>query len=160
MINRTHILASFFTVALLCLPAPALAQQKLEVLDQYFFGETIDNGVALNREKTTRIPNIPDKMCFGWVVKVKPSDELVKITEIFTLPAPPATWGGIDEDPYSQTRTTDQGQVATTKMFVSLAKGTLENSWCLTKGDQNGTHHIVILHQKQVLAEFEFEVYR
>ena len=51
------------------------------------------------------------------------------------------------------------GKVATTKLFMPLAKGELENSWCLSEGDPSGKHHIVVLNDTQVLAEFEFVVY-
>lgn len=132
---------------------------NLKVLDKYFYGEVITNGEANHRQRTTRIPNIPDKMCFGWVIKVEPIDELAKITEIFTLPGAPKVWGGVDDDPYSLTTTSKDRKTATTNRFVALKTGTLENSWCITEGDQSGTHHIVVLYGAQVLAEFEFEVY-
>ena len=139
--------------------SPAQSADKLEVLDSYFFAELASDNENEIRTKTTRIPNIPDKICFGWVINVTPSDELAKITEIFTLPQAPKVWGGVEDDPYSQTITTQDRKTATTNRFASLKKGKLENSWCLTKGDPSGDHHIVVLYGTQVLAEFEFEVY-
>ncbi len=153
-----YILAVSFALSLL---ATTFAQSanKLEVLDSYFFAQLASENENEIRTKTTRIPNIPDKICFGWVINVTPSDELAKITEIFTLPQAPKIWGGVEDDPYSQTITTQDRKTATTNRFASLKKGKLENSWCLTKGDPSGDHHIVVLYGTQVLAEFEFEVY-
>ena len=65
----------------------------------------------------------------------------------------------MEDDPYSQTTTTNDRKVATTNRFMPLKSGKLENTWCLTEGDQSGNHHIVVLNGTQVLAEFEFEVY-
>ncbi len=149
----------FFSVSL---PAKSASDQKLielDVLNKYFYGEVILDGEASKRKKTDRIPNVPEKICFGWVIKVKPRSELVKITEIFTLPAAPQAWVGVDDDPYSQTTTSKNRKIATTKRFMPLKNGTLENSWCISKGDPSGSHHIVVLNHTQVLAEFEFEVY-
>ncbi len=158
-LNVTQIgLVTLITLLSLTLTTPTHAA-NLKVLDKYFYGEVISNGQATHRQKTLRIPNVPDKMCFGWVITVEPSDELVKITEIFTLPGEPELWGGVEDDPYSQTTTTKDRKTATTNRFMPLKSGTLENSWCLTRGDQSGPHHIVVLNGTQVLAEFEFEVY-
>ena len=85
---------------------PAQSADKLEVLDSYFFAQLASDDKNELRTKTTRIPNIPDQICFGWVINVTPSDELAKITEIFTLPTAPKVWGGVEDDPYSQTTTT------------------------------------------------------
>jgi hypothetical protein len=133
--------------------------QDIEVLDQCFYGEIITNESDSVRKKTNRIPNIPDKVCFGWVIDVKPANRLIKITEIFTLPTAPDIWGGVEDDPYSQTTTSNDRKIATTNRFMALKTGKLENSWCLGKGDASGDHHIIVLNADQVLAEFQFEVY-
>ncbi len=151
--------AMFLSVSPPAKSASDLEVVELEVLDKYFFGEVVIDGEANHRKKTNRIPNVPEKVCFGWVIKVKPSGELVKITEIFTLPAAPKAWVGVDNDPYSQTTTSQDRKIATTRRFMPLKNGILENSWCIGKGDPNGSHHIVVLNNTQVLAEFEFEVY-
>ena len=153
-----HMLAVLFVFSLFA-ATPAQSANSIEVLDSYFFAELKSDDEDDLRTKSTRIPNIPDKICFGWVVKVTPRDELAKITEIFTLPHAPKIWGGVEDDPYSQTTTTQDRKTATTNRFASLKNGKLENSWCLTKGDPSGDHHIVVLYGTQVLAEFEFEVY-
>ncbi len=151
--------AMFLSVSLPAESASGLDVVELEVLDKYFYGEVIIDGEASHRKKTSRIPNVPEKICFGWVIKVKPRVGLVKITEIFTLPAAPKAWVGVDDDPYSQTTTSQDQKIATTKRFMPLKNGILENSWCISKGDPSGSHHIVVLNNTQVLAEFEFEVY-
>ncbi len=153
-----RMIAATFAFSLLATTSTHSAD-KLEVLDSYFFAQLASDEKNELRTKTTRIPNIPDKICFGWVINVTPSDELAKITEIFTLPQAPKVWGGVEDDPYSQTTTTQDRKTATTNRFASLKKGKLENSWCLTKGDPSGDHHIVVLYGTQVLAEFEFVVY-
>jgi len=137
----------------------AIGAPKLQVIDKYFFGELVTDDNSKRQRGIKRLPNVPDRVCFGWVIKVAPRDELIKITEIFTLPATPEIWGGIEGNPYSGTTTSADGKVATTKLFMPLAKGELENSWCLSEGDPSGIHHIVVLNDAQVLAEFEFEVY-
>ena len=157
-LSAGFMLAVSFVFSLLAITS-AQSADKLEVLDSYFFAELKSDDENDLRTKTTRIPNIPDKICFGWVINITPSDELAKITEIFTLPTAPKVWGGVEDDPYSQTTTTQDRTTATTNRFASLKKGRLENSWCLTKGDPSGDHHIVVLYGTQVLAEFEFEVY-
>ncbi len=144
-------------ITLICVPA--LGQSKIEVVDKYFYAEFTINGETGSRFKTFRVPNLPDKVCFGWVINIKPNNDLVKITEIFTLPAAPEEWGGVDDNSYSATKTSDDGKTATTNRFISLKSGVIENSWCLSEGDQSGLHHIVVLNDQQVLAEFEFEVY-
>jgi hypothetical protein len=144
---------------LLTMNLPSRGAANLEVLDKYFYGEIVTDGKSSHRRNTNRIPNIPDMVCFGWVIKVKPRQELAKITEIFTLPAAPENWIGPDEDPYSQTMTSQDRKVATTNRFMALGKGQLGNSWCISKGDPSGFHHIVVLSGTQILAEFEFEVY-
>jgi len=151
--------AILFSTLIVFASLPVRAQQNIEVLDKYFYGEVTINGERSHRTKTTRIPNIPDRMCFGWVVNVKPRDELAKITEIFTLPDEPEIWGGVEDDPYSQTTTSKDRKIATTNFFVALKKGEIENSWCITKGDKSGPHQIIVLYGSQVLAEFEFELY-
>jgi hypothetical protein len=133
--------------------------QDIKVLDQYFYGEIFTDESGSVRKKTNRIPNIPDKVCFGWVIDIEPADQLIKITEIFTLPAAPDKWDGVENDPYSQTTTSNDRKIATTNRFMALKTGKLENSWCLGKGDVSGDHHIVVLNADQVLAEFRFEVY-
>ena len=138
---------------------PASSAPDIEVQDHYLYAQFTLNGETGSRIKTDRIPNLPGKVCFGWVIKVKPSDDLPKITEIFTLPAVPKEWGGADDDPYSSIKTSKDRKTATSVRFMSLKSGVLENSWCLSKGDQSGTHHIVVLNGQQVLAEFEFDVY-
>ena len=156
VISKLVGIIAFVVLSLNYIPAHAA---ELKVLDKYFYGEVVISGETGHRKKTTRIPNVPDKMCFGWVITVEPGDELAKITEIFTLPGPPKNWGGVEDDPYSQTTTSPDRKTATTTRFMPLKSGTLENNWCITQGDQSGDHHIVVLYGTQVLAEFEFEVY-
>lgn len=155
--NLIWISTLLLTIAFSTLPTKSAAEIK--VLDKYLYAEFTLNGETGSRFKTDRIPNLPDKACFGWVVKVTPSDKLFKITEIFTLPGAPKEWGGVDQNTYSPTKTSADGKIATTARFMSLKSGVLENSWCLSNGDESGMHHIVVLNGQQVLAEFEFEVY-
>jgi len=153
------LLISSWMYSFAILPAVNAQELDIDVLDQYFYADVLTAGSNSIRKKTNRIPNIPDKICFGWVIDVKPADQLVKITEIFTLPAAPDKWGGVENDPYSQTTTSNNRKTATTIRFMALKTGKLENSWCLSQGDASGDHHIIVLNGDQILAEFEFEVY-
>ena len=138
---------------------PANGASNLVVLEKYFFGEINIDGRGSHKKITKRIPNIPGRMCFGWVIKIKPLDKLAKITEILTLPAEPKDWEGVEDDPYSQTTTFNGRKIAKTIRFMALGKGELENTWCLSEGDPNGPHKIIVLYDTQILAEFDFEVY-
>ena len=158
-IHSVMVLAFSWLCAWMLLTISSARAQDIEVLDRYFYGEVATSESENVRKKTNRIPNIPDKVCFGWVIAVKPADRLVKITEIFTLPAAPDNWGGVDDNPYSQTTTSSDRRIATTNRFMALKTGQLENSWCLAEGDSSGDHHIIVLNGDQVLAEFQFEVY-
>ncbi|MCP4182059.1 MAG: hypothetical protein GY761_01890 [Hyphomicrobiales bacterium] len=133
--------------------------EEIEVLGQYFYGEIAIDESHKVRKKINRIPNIPEKTCFGWVINVKPANQLVKITEILKLPAAPKIWDGVEDNSYSQTTTSNDRKTATTKQFMALKSGKLENSWCLSKGDPSGDHHIIVLKEDQILAEFEFVIY-
>ena len=151
--------AVFATGILAASAMAVMSAPKLVVLEKSFYGEIITDGQRSHKRFTNRIPNVANKVCFGWVIKITPRDELVKITEIFTLPAAPKQWEGVEDDPYSQTTTSNDRKVATTNRFMALGKGELKNSWCISEGDPSGTHQIIVLYDTQVLAEFEFEVY-
>ena len=110
-------------VASFLLTLPSRGAENLEVLDKYFFGELVTDDNSKRQRGIKRLPNVADRIYFGWVIKVAPRDELVKITEIFTLPATPESWGGIEDDSYSGTTTSAKGKVPTTKLFMPLAKG-------------------------------------
>lgn len=118
---------------------------------------TGDDG-SLTETRTDIVPNIAEKSCFAWVLKFEPQDRLAHIIEVLTLPSPPASWGGVEDDPFSTVEVSGDKRSATNSRFEKLDAGQLESEWCVAAGDPDGPHHFVISEGRDELAKLDFEI--
>lgn len=138
-------------LGVLMLAQPALAQAVVET----DFTITVPNpsGEAIV-ESTTLVP-LNEGVCYTWHLRVAKAKGDVQVTEIYTLPAAPETWG-LSEG--SAIEISKDRRTATTPLVLTPEDGWIGNGWCVSKGDPEGDYSFEILAGDRVLHRFEFEL--
>jgi hypothetical protein len=75
------------------------------------------------------------------------------VTEVFTLPGAPASWGTLENTTISQ-----DGRMATSTNVLTPSDGWIGNGWCAAKGDPVGDHLIEVWLGDELLGSFPFVV--
>jgi hypothetical protein len=142
---------AFYGVALLVLAQPALAQT---VLDSDFTISVPNGENEPVIESTTLVPLLSGT-CYTWHLRLGKVKGDVTVTELYTLPAAPLTWGisagsgiVVSEDRLS----------ATSTLSLTPEEGWIASGWCVSEGDPAGDYSFEIKAGEQVLHSFEFEL--
>ena len=103
------------------------------------------------------VPLIPDRVCFGWRIRLAGAEGLVRFKEIFSLPAEPESWGE-ENDEFSTIEISKDRMTSVTEMFVTLQDGWIDNKWCIADGDPEGKHSMEVHINGQFAKRFDFQV--
>lgn len=138
-------------VSLVALAQPALAQTVLES----DFTISVPNGSGDPVvESTTLVPLLADT-CYNWHLKLGKVKAAVDVTEIYTLPAEPKTWG-LSEG--STIVVSDDKMSATSTLSLTPEEGWIGSGWCVSEGDPAGDYSFEIKSGDKLLHRFEFEL--
>ena len=139
----------FYGVALLVLAQPALAQT---VLDSDFTISVPNGENEPVIESTTLVPLLSGT-CYTWHLRLGKVKGDVTVTELYTLPTAPLTWGisagsgiVVSEDRLS----------ATSTLAIQPCSGV--SGWCVSEGDPEGDYSFEIKAGEQLLHSLEFEL--
>jgi hypothetical protein len=138
------------TLGLLALAQPALAQSVVE--SDFILKITKADGSEVT-ESTTLVPLL-EGACYEWRLKLAKTKGEIDITEVFTLPSAPSSWGSVNDS----TTISDDMRTATSAMSLTPEDGWVWHSWCVAEGDPTGDHLIVVKSGDEVLGEFPFQV--
>lgn len=139
------------TASLLILAPAAFAQTVVET--DFVLNITEADGSEI-RESTTLIPLLPGA-CYTWWLKLAKVKGEVEVSEAFTLPSAPASWGTVNES----TSISDDMLTATTTMSLAAdSEGWIGHGWCVAEGDPTGGHQIVVKSGDKVLGTFPFQI--
>lgn len=138
------------TASLIALAQPALAQT---VIEKDFTLEITQADGSEIVESTTLIPLL-DGACYNWRLKLAKSKGDIEITETFTLPSAPASWGSTNESMVIS----EDNLSATSTMTLTPADGWISHGWCVAEGDPTGDHLFEIKSGDEVLGTFPFQV--
>src|SRR5690606_12930011 len=122
---------TMFLLAMLA--QPALAQS---VIDSDF---TIEVPTAKGDpivESTTLVPLLTDT-CYYWHLRFAKTKGDVTVTEIYTLPAPPANW---DIGDSSLIVIADDQRSVTSELSLTPYDGWISSGWCISEGDPEGDY--------------------
>lgn len=93
---------------------------------------------------------------YGWMMFVDTERSSVRWREEFQLPAPPQSWGTVEEDGY--TTVSADGRTAVTDFRNEMLEPFIGNSWILVNGDPLGEHEMRIYVEGEYVTTFEFVV--
>ena len=147
----------FVGCALAATANPSWAQAVAATDTEFLVSVTDADGVAKIHASNV-VPLIPDRACYEWRVKLGQGDKLVSVTEVFTLPAEPKQWGGIDGNEYSLSKLSGDRKVSETTMFYKPQDGWISHGWCVAEGDPTGPYSIKVLVGDRLVHEFDFTV--
>ena len=138
------------TLGLLALAQPAFAQSVVE--SDFILKITKADGSEVT-ESTTLVPLL-EGACYEWRLKLAKTKGEIDITEVFTLPSAPSSWGSVNDS----TTISDDMRTATSAMSLTPEDGWVWHNWCVAEGDPTGDHLIVVKSGDEVLGEFPFQV--
>ena len=138
------------TLGVLALAQPAFAQS---VIESDFILKITDASGGEIVESTTLIPLL-EGACYEWRLNLAKTKGAIDITEVFTLPSAPGSWGSVNES----TTISDDSRTATSAMNLTPVDGWIAHAWCVAEGDPVGDHLIVVKSGDEVLGEFPFQV--
>ena len=136
---------------------PSSAQTPAMSDSEFLVSVTDADGVA-HVKPSNVVPLIPDRACYAWRLQLGQGDKLVSATEVFTLPAEPKQWGGIDGDEYSSSKISGDRKVSETTLFYKPKDGWISHGWCVADGDPTGPYSIKVLVGDRLIHEFQFRV--
>lgn len=154
-VSRATRVASLALLVPLLLAAGPLP--SIEVTNTRFFAERIGEEGVVSVESDV-IPFDPTNSCYRWEIEHRPQPGVRALRERLVLPAPAASWGGVDGNPDSPTRVAPRRDVAETELILPLNRGSLGSSWCVAEGDPRGPHLIEVFDGSRLLHRFEFSV--
>lgn len=112
----------------------AFAQQK--PYDEGYSFVFEKNGVGRSQPyRTTIIPLVPDKVCFGWAMRLLNRNAAVQIKETLSVEEAPAEWRHSEATKVAQDRKTG----VTTDTLTPI-DGWIQRSWCILPGDPTGAY--------------------
>lgn len=142
---------AFCIVAILALAQPALGQTVLES----DFTITVPNASGDPVVESTTLVPLLDGTCYDWHLRVGKVKGAVEVTEVYTLPAAPQTWG-LSEG--SLTVISEDQRTATTPLSLTPQDGWIASGWCVSEGDPEGDYTIEVRAGDKVLETFAFEL--
>lgn len=93
---------------------------------------------------------------YGWVIRVQTSLRAVRVHEVLTLPAAPATWG--DPEPGLKRQVSADERTATTETLLAVKDGTVSQSWAVAPGDPAGRYVLRVRIEDAPEQSFTFTV--
>jgi hypothetical protein len=142
---------AFCIVTILALAQPALAQTVLES----DFTISVPNGEGEPVVESTTLVPLLAGTCYDWHLRLSKVKGEVEITEIYTLPSAPETWG-LGEN--SNIVVSDDQLSATSALSLTPEDGWIASGWCVSEGDPEGDYTFEIRAGDKVLHTFEFEL--
>ncbi|MGB3335567.1 MAG: hypothetical protein WBA73_00160 [Devosia sp.] len=142
---------AFCIVGILALAHPALAQTVLES----DFTITVPNGSGDPVVESTTLVPLLEGTCYDWHLRLAKVKGAVEVTEVYTLPAAPQTWG-LGEN--SSIVVSDDKLSATSTLSPTPEDGWIASGWCVSSGDPEGTYTFEIKAGDKLLETFEFEL--
>ena len=139
------------TASLFALAQPALAQTVLES----DFTISVPNGSGEPIVESTTLVPLLAETCYNWHLRLAKVKGAVEITEIYTLPSAPETWG-LSEG--SNIVVSDDKLSATSTLSLEPDDGWIASGWCVSEGDPEGDYTFEIRSGDKVLHTFEFEL--
>jgi len=128
---------AFCIVTILALAQPAFAQTVLE--SDFTISVPTASGSPIV-ESTTLVPLLAGT-CYDWHLKLGKTKGAVEITELYTLPAEPESWG-ISEG--SAIVVSDDRMSATSTLSLTPEDGWIGSGWCVSDGDPEGAYSFEI----------------
>lgn len=137
---------------ILALAPPALAQSVVET----DFTISVPNPAGGDPivESSTVVPLL-DGTCYDWQIRLAKTKSAITITEVYTLPAAPDTWG-VPED--GSVVVSDDQLSAISTLTLTPDDGWIWHGWCVTEGDPEGGYSFEIKSGETLLHRFEFEL--
>ena len=139
------------TLILVALAQPALAQTVLEG----DFTISVPNGEGEPVVESTTLVPLLAGTCYDWHLRLGKVKGEVTVTEIYTLPSAPETWG-LGEN--SNIVVSDDQLSATSALSLTPEDGWIASGWCVSEGDPEGAYTFEIRSGDKVLETFEFEL--
>ena len=137
--------------SLVALAQPALAQTVLES----DFTISVPNGSGEPVVESTTLVPLLAGTCYNWHLRLGKVKGDVDVTEIYTLPAAPETWG-LSEG--STIVVSDDKLSATSTLSLTPEDGWIASGWCVSEGDPEGDYTFEIRSGDRLLETFEFEL--
>ena len=103
------------------------------------------------------VPLIPDRVCYGWRIRLAGAEGLVRFKEVFSVPAEPESWGE-ENNEFNTTVIAKDRMTAVTEMFIPLQDDWIDNNWCIADGDAEGKHSMEVHINGQFAKRFDFQV--
>ena len=103
------------------------------------------------------VPLIPNRVCYGWRIRLAGAERLVRFKEVFSLPAEPEFWGE-ENDEFSTSKISENRTISVTEMFIPMQDGWIDHNWCVADGDPIGKHSIEVHINGQFAKRFDFQV--
>jgi len=138
-------------LSLLALAQPALAQTVLES----DFTISVPNGSGEPVVESTTLVPLLAGTCYDWHLRLGKTKGAVEITELYTLPAEPESWG-ISEG--SAIVVSDDRMSATSTLSLTPEDGWIGSGWCVSDGDPAGDYSFEITSGGTLLHRFVFEL--
>jgi hypothetical protein len=142
---------AFCIVTILTLAQPALAQTVLES----DFTISVPNGAGEPVVESTTLVPLLAGTCYDWHLRLGKVKGDVEVTEIYTLPSAPETWG-LGEN--SDIVVSDDQLSATSTLTLTPEDGWIASGWCVSEGDPEGDYSFEIRAGDKVLETFAFEL--
>ena len=139
------------TLSLVALAQPALAQTVLES----DFTISVPNGEGEPVVESTTLVPLLAGTCYDWHLRLGKVKGEVAVTEIYTLPSAPETWG-LGEN--SNILVSDDQLSATSTLSLTPEDGWIASGWCVSEGDPEGDYSFEIRSGDKMLETFEFEL--
>ncbi|MEZ5648694.1 MAG: hypothetical protein R3E60_07165 [Alphaproteobacteria bacterium] len=98
-----------------------------------FISEKVNEGDQWHRYRSTLIPLVPDRICFGWAMHLADPSKLVTVRETLSVEARPQEWRHEHE-----TRVAADGKSAVTEFNATPIGGWIGHQWCILEGDPAG----------------------
>ncbi len=133
--------------------------QQPSVVEAKFLVTLIDpEGQRLVYE-SNEVPLEPYRACYGWFIRLAGVEGMVKLREVFSLPAEPEMWSG-EEDKYSPNTIAKDRLKSVTEKFAVPEDGWVSNTWCVAEGDPEGRYSMEISIDGTFVERFDFDVIR
>lgn len=135
-------------------PPPLSDAQPIVLSTRFSAFQTAASGARVTWQ--TRVaPFVPEDVCYGWFIDVKPEFRAIRLREDYYLPERPAHMGF---DPTHEVTSSPDGKLYTSRFTASLEGGMLSNLWCFSEGDPLGTYGFEVFAGDTSLYKVEFEV--
>lgn len=142
---------AFYIVSILAFASPAMGQTVLE----RDFTITVPNASGEPVVESTTLVPLLEGTCYDWHLKLAKVKGAVEVTEIYTLPSAPQTWG-LSEN--SNIVVSDDQLTATSTLSLTPEQGWIASGWCVSAGDPEGDYRFDIKAGDKLLETFAFEL--